>query len=55
MPVTGHGQFEGLKLITHPPNLNEWREKLFHVDDTVTLTEDEYVCHLLIPREYGSH
>lgn len=42
-PVTNHGQFEGLKLIPNPPNLDEWRDKLFHVDDTITLTEDEYV------------
>lgn len=41
-PVTSHGQFEGLKLIAHPPNLSEWRDKLFHVDDTVTLTENEF-------------
>jgi hypothetical protein len=40
-PVTNHGQFEGLKLIPNPPDLEEWREKLFHVDDTITLTEDE--------------
>jgi hypothetical protein len=46
-PVTSnHGQFEGLKLIADPPNLEEWREKLFHVDDTITLTEDEYVLCL---------
>jgi hypothetical protein len=43
-PVTNHGQFEGLKLIANPPNLAEWRAKLFNVDDTITLTEDEYAC-----------
>jgi glutathione S-transferase len=42
-PVTNHGQFEGLKLIPNPPHLDEWREKLFHVDETITLTEDQYV------------
>lgn len=42
-PVTNHGQFEGLRLIPDPPDLDLWREKLFHVDDTITLTEDEYV------------
>ncbi|KAF2471956.1 uncharacterized protein BDR25DRAFT_302783 [Lindgomyces ingoldianus] len=39
-PVTR--QFEGLKLIAAPPNLDEWRAKLFHVDDTITLTENEF-------------
>lgn len=42
-PVSNHGQFEGLRLIPNPPDLESWREKLFHVDDTITLTEDEYV------------
>ncbi|KAF1974993.1 hypothetical protein BU23DRAFT_552831 [Bimuria novae-zelandiae CBS 107.79] len=41
-PVTNHGQFEGLKLIPNPPDLDVWREKLFHVDDMITLTEDEF-------------
>ncbi|KAF2686561.1 hypothetical protein K458DRAFT_476418 [Lentithecium fluviatile CBS 122367] len=41
-PVTNHGQFEGLRLIPNPPDLGSWREKLFHVDDTITLTEDEF-------------
>jgi glutathione S-transferase len=40
-PVTNHGQFEGLKLIPNPPDLEAWRDKLFHVDDTITLTEEE--------------
>jgi hypothetical protein len=30
-----------------PPNLQEWREKLFNVDDTIYLTNDEYA---LAPR-----
>ncbi|KAF2735485.1 hypothetical protein EJ04DRAFT_195290 [Polyplosphaeria fusca] len=43
VPVTAsHSQFEGLRLIPDPPNLEEWREKLFHVDDTITLTEDDF-------------
>ncbi|KAF2266822.1 hypothetical protein CC78DRAFT_559140 [Lojkania enalia] len=41
-PVTSQGQFQGLKLIAHPPNLGEWRNKLFHVDETITLTEAEF-------------
>lgn len=40
-PVSKHGQFEGLRLLSDPPDLDAWREKLFHVDDTITLTEAE--------------
>ncbi|KAF2639771.1 hypothetical protein P280DRAFT_499310 [Massarina eburnea CBS 473.64] len=40
--VSNHGQFEGLRLISSPPDLDMWREKLFHVDDTITLTEGEF-------------
>ena len=34
---------EGLKLIPHPPDVQAWREKLFHIDQPITLTEEEYV------------
>lgn len=37
----GEGHFGGLKLIPNPPNLQKWREKLFNVEDTITLTEEE--------------
>ena len=40
-PFSNHGQFQGLKLIPNPPNLQEWREKLFHVDEMITLTEEQ--------------
>lgn len=43
---TGHGQFQGLKLIANPPDLEAWRQKLFNVDAMITLTEDEWV-HLM--------
>lgn len=49
VPVTSHGQFEGLKLIPNPPDLDEWRHKLFHVDDTITLTEEEHVFVMAMP------
>jgi glutathione S-transferase len=42
--VQNHGQIEGLRLVANPPDLHVWREKLFHVDDTITLTEDEYAA-----------
>lgn len=41
--ISNHGQFEGLKLIPNPPDLEAWRERLFHVDDTITLTQEECV------------
>ncbi|KAI9890384.1 MAG: hypothetical protein M1814_004170 [Vezdaea aestivalis] len=36
------GHFDGMKKIADPPNLDEWRQKLFDVTDTLTLTEDEF-------------
>ncbi|KAH7388611.1 hypothetical protein BKA66DRAFT_54685 [Pyrenochaeta sp. MPI-SDFR-AT-0127] len=36
------GQFQGLKLIANPPDLEKWREKLFNVDEMITLTEEEF-------------
>ncbi|KAF2833192.1 hypothetical protein CC86DRAFT_365150 [Ophiobolus disseminans] len=36
------GQFQGLKLVAEPPDLEAWRQKLFDVDDTITLNEDEF-------------
>lgn len=35
------GQFKGLRLVADPPDLEAWRQKLFDVDDTITLNEDE--------------
>lgn len=40
-PFSNHGQFQGLKLIPNPPNLEEWRKRLFDVDEMITLTEEE--------------
>ena len=31
------------KMVANPPNLAEWRQKLFNVDEMITLSEDEYV------------
>ncbi|KAF2031956.1 hypothetical protein EK21DRAFT_99281 [Setomelanomma holmii] len=41
-PSSNHGQFQGLKLIADPPDLEAWRQKLFDVDDTMTLSEEEF-------------
>lgn len=43
---------KGLKLVPNPPDLDLWREKLFQVDGTITLSEDQYVFllfFLLLP------
>ncbi len=37
------GHFRNLKMVPNPPNLQEWRERLFHVNETISLTEDEQV------------
>lgn len=37
------GQLQGMKLVPDPPDLEYWRHRLFHIDEMVTLTEDEYV------------
>ena len=34
---------KGMKLVPDPPDLNLWREKLFQVDEIITLSEDQYV------------
>ncbi|KAL6703196.1 hypothetical protein ACN47E_010125 [Coniothyrium glycines] len=39
---TNHGRFQGLKMIPDPPDLDDWREKLFNVDDMITLTEEQF-------------
>ncbi|KAL8751392.1 MAG: hypothetical protein Q9184_006081 [Pyrenodesmia sp. 2 TL-2023] len=39
---TTEGRFNNLKTVPNPPDLDNWRQKLFDVEDTVTLTEDEF-------------
>jgi len=31
------------KIVVDPPNLAEWRQKLFNVDEMITLSQEEYV------------
>ena len=38
---TTGGHFKNLKMIPNPPNLEEWRRRLYDVDEVITLTEDE--------------
>jgi len=42
-PAISSSNFEGLKLVSNPPDLQQWREKLFNVDELIVLTENEYV------------
>lgn len=35
------GHFSGMKAIANPSDLQQWREKLFNVNEMITLTEDE--------------
>ncbi|KAH9908672.1 hypothetical protein F4778DRAFT_718129 [Xylariomycetidae sp. FL2044] len=36
-----HGQLVN-KIVVDPPDLRAWREKLFHVDDTIILTNEQF-------------
>jgi glutathione S-transferase len=40
-PLAQGNHFQGLRLIAEPPDLEAWRQKLFDVDETITLNEDE--------------
>ena len=35
------GHIANLKMVPDPPNLQEWRQRLFDVNETITLTEDQ--------------
>ena len=39
---TTDDRISNLKLIPDPPSLQDWRQRLFDVEDTITMTEDEY-------------
>lgn len=38
---TNEGHFKNMKCISNPPDLQKWREKLFNVEDTIVLSEEE--------------
>jgi len=38
---TTQGHFDNMKMVAEPPDLAAWRQRLFDVDETITLTEDE--------------
>ncbi|MCJ1475888.1 hypothetical protein MMC13_004552 [Lambiella insularis] len=39
------GHFDNAKSIPNPPNLQAWRERLFHVNETITLSEDDFLTY----------
>ncbi|KAJ5983428.1 Glutathione S-transferase/chloride channel C-terminal [Penicillium waksmanii] len=42
MAASFAGQLQGMRLVPEPPNLEYWRNRLFHVDEMITLSEDEF-------------
>jgi hypothetical protein len=36
------GHLQGMKLVRDPPDLDTWRKILFHVDEMITLSEEQY-------------
>ncbi|EEQ85623.1 hypothetical protein RJZ56_005338 [Blastomyces dermatitidis] len=38
----GESYFKNMKLIPNPPDLKKWRERLFNVEDTIVLSEEEF-------------
>lgn len=45
-----HGQLVS-RIVVDPPDLQAWREKLFNVDDTIILTNDQYEADYLPKRD----
>ncbi|MCJ1403593.1 hypothetical protein MMC11_006816 [Xylographa trunciseda] len=39
------GHFADAKSVPNPPDLVTWRERLFHVDETITLSEDDFLTY----------
>ncbi|KAJ5089449.1 hypothetical protein N7532_008133 [Penicillium argentinense] len=42
MAASFAGQLQGMKLVPDPPDLEFWRERLFHIDETITMSEEEF-------------
>ena len=38
---TTAGHFSDMRMVPNPPRLEEWRQRLFDVDDIISLTEEE--------------
>jgi hypothetical protein len=39
--------FGSMKIVPNPPDLDAWRERLFNVDEPITLTEEQYILPIL--------
>ena len=46
------GHFSGMKKILNPPDLVGWRQRLFDVEDTVIMSEEEYVTRRWHPARF---
>ncbi|MCJ1288441.1 hypothetical protein MMC26_007798 [Xylographa opegraphella] len=44
-PRKADGHFENTKIIPNPPDLLAWRERLFDVDEIITLSEDDFLTY----------
>ncbi|KAJ5779511.1 Glutathione S-transferase/chloride channel C-terminal [Penicillium paradoxum] len=38
----GPGELQGFKMVPNPPHLEYWRDRLFNVDEMITLSEEEF-------------
>ena len=43
----GPGELQGFKLVPNPPHLDYWRDRLFNVDEMITLSEEEYASSVV--------
>lgn len=41
LKIHSGGPLNGFRFVPDPPDLQAWRERLFNVDDTITLTEEQ--------------
>jgi hypothetical protein len=46
------GYLRDIAAILDPPDLDAWREKLFHVDETIVLSEEQYVPSMSPAQNY---
>lgn len=47
--TTFAGQLQGMKVVPDPPDLDYWRDRLFRVDEMITLSEEQYVIICCCP------
>lgn len=48
------GQLQGMKLVPNPPDLEYWRDRLFNVDEVITMSEEQYVISARRDRRHSS-